>query len=185
MLNRMMMMGLAYDFTQDRVYLDNMVESMDYLLGRNPLNKSYISGYGENPLEHPHHRFWGNQPARGYPAAAAGRGRRRTQRQPIRSGCRNRRAWPLSRRQNPTWTPMAPIRPMRWPSTGMRRWLGPRPISIKSAARSMPQQKRTLRQPRRRRRRRCHAVKRPLTPRPGTGSPWDSCDWRPAPGDRV
>ncbi len=60
-LNRMMMMGLAYDFTQEEAYLDGMVESMDYLLGRNPLNKSYVSGYGENPLTYPHHRYWANE----------------------------------------------------------------------------------------------------------------------------
>ena len=111
-LNRMMMMGLAYDFTQDRVYLDNMVESMDYLLGRNPLNKSYVSGYGEDPLEHPHHRFWGNQPALGFPPAPAGLSPADpTAVPPIRRP--QRQAWPLNRRRNPMWTPMAPIRPMR------------------------------------------------------------------------
>lgn len=59
-----MMMGLAYDFIQDRVCLDGMTRSMDYLLGGNPLNKICIFGYVENPLEHRHHRFRGNQPAR-------------------------------------------------------------------------------------------------------------------------
>jgi endoglucanase len=31
---------------------------MDYLLGRNPLDQSFISGFGARPLENPHHRFW-------------------------------------------------------------------------------------------------------------------------------
>ena len=31
---------------------------MDYLLGRNPLDQSYVTGYGARPLENPHHRFW-------------------------------------------------------------------------------------------------------------------------------
>jgi endoglucanase len=34
---------------------------MDYLLGRNALAHSFVAGYGERALEHPHHRFWGNQ----------------------------------------------------------------------------------------------------------------------------
>jgi endoglucanase len=34
---------------------------MDYILGRNALDKSYVSGYGENPLRNPHHRFWARQ----------------------------------------------------------------------------------------------------------------------------
>jgi len=71
-LNRMMVMGLAYDFTKEQVYLDSMLESMDYLLGRNPLNKSYISGYGTDPLTHPHHRFWANQPDKGFPPPPPG-----------------------------------------------------------------------------------------------------------------
>lgn len=71
-LNQMLLMGLAYDFTQDRTYLDGMVESMDYILGRNPLNKSYVAGYGKNPLQHPHHRFWMNQPDDGYPPPPPG-----------------------------------------------------------------------------------------------------------------
>jgi len=71
-LNRMLIMGYAYDFTGDQKYLDGMTESMDYLLGRNPLHKSYVSGYGEDPLQHPHHRFWGNDPARGFPPPPPG-----------------------------------------------------------------------------------------------------------------
>jgi endoglucanase len=71
-LNNMLFMGLAYDFTGDPTYVDAVRESMDYLLGRNPLNKSYISGYGEDPLEHPHHRFWGNDLERGFPPPPPG-----------------------------------------------------------------------------------------------------------------
>jgi endoglucanase len=53
-------------------YLNGVRESMDYLLGRNPLHKSYVSGYGQVPLEHPHHRFWANDPALGYPPPPPG-----------------------------------------------------------------------------------------------------------------
>jgi endoglucanase len=34
---------------------------MDYLLGNNPLDQSYVTGYGARPLEHPHHRFFAHQ----------------------------------------------------------------------------------------------------------------------------
>ena len=31
---------------------------MDYVLGRNALGKSYVTGYGARPLMNPHHRLW-------------------------------------------------------------------------------------------------------------------------------
>jgi len=34
---------------------------MDYLLGRNAMDQSYLTGYGERPLMNPHHRFWAFQ----------------------------------------------------------------------------------------------------------------------------
>ncbi|HEX7667999.1 MAG TPA: glycoside hydrolase family 9 protein, partial [Polyangiaceae bacterium] len=60
-LNNALVLGLAHDFTKSPKYAAAMVDAMDYLLGRNPVAKSYVSGYGENPLEHPHHRFWSKQ----------------------------------------------------------------------------------------------------------------------------
>ena len=71
-LNTAMLMGLAYDFTSDRKYLDGATQTMDYILGRNALNKSFVTGYGANPVQHPHHRFWANQPDQGYPAPPPG-----------------------------------------------------------------------------------------------------------------
>jgi endoglucanase len=60
-LDNAIVLALAHDFTHDAKYLAGVVGAMDYILGRNPLAKSYVSGYGENPLEHPHHRFFANQ----------------------------------------------------------------------------------------------------------------------------
>jgi endoglucanase len=71
-LNRAMMLALAYDSTGAMRYLNGVTESMNYLLGRNALNFSFISGYGTQSLAHPHHRFWGNQPANGYPPPPPG-----------------------------------------------------------------------------------------------------------------
>ena len=60
-LNNAILLALAHDFTQDAKYLNGVTESMDYLLGRNALTFSFVSGYGVRALEHPHHRFWANQ----------------------------------------------------------------------------------------------------------------------------
>jgi endoglucanase len=71
-LNNMMLVSLAYQITRDTQYLDSVRVNMDYILGRNPVNQSYVSGYGTYALLHPHHRFWANDPANGYPPPPAG-----------------------------------------------------------------------------------------------------------------
>jgi endoglucanase len=60
-VNDMVIFGLAYDFTKDKKYANGVVDSMDYLLGRNPKVQSYITGYGSRPLTNPHHRVWAHQ----------------------------------------------------------------------------------------------------------------------------
>jgi endoglucanase len=45
---------------------------MDYLLGRNPLDQSYVSGYGARPMRNPHHRFWAHQLNPAYPSPPPG-----------------------------------------------------------------------------------------------------------------
>lgn len=57
-VNNALVLALAHDFTGQRRYLDGVVQGMDYLLGRNPLDFSYVAGYGRRFLENPHHRFW-------------------------------------------------------------------------------------------------------------------------------
>ena len=57
-LNRSVIMGTAYEFTSNPPYLNAVLEGVNYLLGRNPMDKSYVSGYGVRPLMNPHHRFW-------------------------------------------------------------------------------------------------------------------------------
>jgi endoglucanase len=60
-LNNMIVLALAADFTGGVKYLNGVVEGMDYMLGKNPMVQSYVTGYGENQLKHPHHRFWAHQ----------------------------------------------------------------------------------------------------------------------------
>lgn len=57
-LNRAMMLALAHRFTGEARYRNAVVDAADYILGRNPLGQSYVSGFGWNPLRNPHHRFW-------------------------------------------------------------------------------------------------------------------------------
>lgn len=71
-VNNSLVLALAYDFTDDEKYLDGVVEGMDYLLGRNGLGQSYVTGYGERPLRNPHHRFWAKQANDKYPSAPPG-----------------------------------------------------------------------------------------------------------------
>ncbi|MBI5957612.1 MAG: glycoside hydrolase family 9 protein [Chloroflexi bacterium] len=60
-LNNAIILAMAYDFTGDEVYLNGVIAALDYLLGRNALSTSFVSGYGEVAPQHVHHRFWGNQ----------------------------------------------------------------------------------------------------------------------------
>jgi endoglucanase len=38
-------------------YTASAKDHLDYLVGRNALSQSYITGYGDNAAEHPHHRL--------------------------------------------------------------------------------------------------------------------------------
>lgn len=71
-LNNMMIVAEAYNITGEPQYLDAVRESMSYILGRNPVNISYVSGYGTYAMIHPHHRFWANDEGNGYPPPPAG-----------------------------------------------------------------------------------------------------------------
>lgn len=71
-LNNLIILSLAHDFTSNVKYLNGAVEGMDYLLGRNPLSQSYVTGYGERALKNPHHRFWSHQVNEKFPTAPPG-----------------------------------------------------------------------------------------------------------------
>jgi endoglucanase len=71
-LNNMIAIALASDFTKEAKYVEAVGDGMDYLLGRNPMDQSYVTGYGERPLEHPHHRFWAHQANASFPSAPPG-----------------------------------------------------------------------------------------------------------------
>jgi endoglucanase len=58
LLNRGILLGLAHDFSREPRFRDAVVDVADYLLGRNPLGQSYVSGFGTKAMRRPHHRFW-------------------------------------------------------------------------------------------------------------------------------
>ncbi|WP_253767548.1 glycoside hydrolase family 9 protein [Goodfellowiella coeruleoviolacea] len=60
-LNNMVVLGTAFDLTGRAEYRDAVLSGFDYLLGRNPLNQSYVTGYGERASHNQHHRFWAHQ----------------------------------------------------------------------------------------------------------------------------
>jgi endoglucanase len=73
-VNEAIVMSYAYEFSDRKStkYLSGATTAMDYILGRNPNVQSYVTGFGENPLENPHHRFWAYQADNTFPKAPAG-----------------------------------------------------------------------------------------------------------------
>lgn len=60
-LNNMVVMATAYDINGKRKYLDGVLEGMDYILGRNALNNSYVTGYGDRFSQNMHSRWYAHQ----------------------------------------------------------------------------------------------------------------------------
>jgi endoglucanase len=71
-LNRAVVLGVAWQIDRKPAYRNAVVASLDYILGRNPLDRSYVTGFGTRPMQHPHHRFWAAQADPRYPAPPAG-----------------------------------------------------------------------------------------------------------------
>jgi endoglucanase len=72
LLNRAIILGLAERITGDQKYRDGARDVIDYVLGRNPLDQSYVSGFGTRPMRNPHHRFWARGIDRRYPPPPPG-----------------------------------------------------------------------------------------------------------------
>jgi len=48
---------IAYRINNNSEYLQGALDQLHYVLGRNPLSKSYVTGVGTNYPRHPHHRL--------------------------------------------------------------------------------------------------------------------------------
>ena len=70
--NNAIVLGFAYDLTNDVKYLNGAASSFDYLLGRNAMENSYVTGWGTNTTSYPHHRYWCPQMKDGWPYAPSG-----------------------------------------------------------------------------------------------------------------
>lgn len=55
-LNQAVLLLQAYRLGGERAYLDAAQSQLDYVLGRNPLGRSYVTGFGARPPMHIHHR---------------------------------------------------------------------------------------------------------------------------------
>ncbi|MFF5173084.1 glycoside hydrolase family 9 protein [Micromonospora sp. NPDC000089] len=60
-INNAVVLAVAYDLTRDAKYRDGAVQAADYLLGRNALNISYVTGWGERSAQNQHSRIFGHQ----------------------------------------------------------------------------------------------------------------------------
>jgi len=55
--NQTMVLLSAYKATNDNSYLTAAYKTMDYLLGRNAVGISFVTGFGESSPQRPHHRI--------------------------------------------------------------------------------------------------------------------------------
>jgi endoglucanase len=72
MLNRAIVLGVAWQIHPTSAYRDAAIASIDYVLGRNALDQSYVTGFGVRTMRHPHHRFWAVMADPRYPAPPSG-----------------------------------------------------------------------------------------------------------------
>ncbi|MDM7856050.1 glycoside hydrolase family 9 protein [Cellulomonas alba] len=61
LLTNLTVLAAAYDVTRDPRYRDGVAEGIDYLLGRNALGLSYVTGYGTRYAAHQHSRWYAHQ----------------------------------------------------------------------------------------------------------------------------
>jgi len=61
LLNNIAVLGAGYDLSGDAALLAAARESMDYVLGRNALSLSYVTGYGSSYVRNQHSRWFAHQ----------------------------------------------------------------------------------------------------------------------------
>ncbi len=70
--NNLVVVGTAFDLTGDEKYRRSVLEGVDYLLGRNALNQSYVTGWGEVASHQQHNRWWAHELDPALPSPPAG-----------------------------------------------------------------------------------------------------------------
>jgi endoglucanase len=71
-LNNLIVLGTAYDISGASKYRSGVVEGVDYLFGRNALNRSYVTGYGTVTAQNQHTRMYAHQLDAALPHPPAG-----------------------------------------------------------------------------------------------------------------
>jgi endoglucanase len=71
-LNNLVVLAAAHRLTSDQEFLDAAAEGMDYLLGRNALGQSYVTGYGTDSSSHQRTRQFGHDLDPGMPPPPRG-----------------------------------------------------------------------------------------------------------------
>ncbi len=61
LLNQLTVLGAAWSLTGGRRYRDGLAEGMDYVLGRNALGVSYVTGHGARAVHNQHSRWYAHQ----------------------------------------------------------------------------------------------------------------------------
>jgi len=60
-LNNMVVLSAAFEITRQDRYRDGVLTGIDYVLGRNALNQSYVTGYGEVSSQNEHSRWYAHE----------------------------------------------------------------------------------------------------------------------------
>ncbi|MBC6462725.1 glycoside hydrolase family 9 protein [Actinomadura sp. HBU206391] len=71
-INNVVVIATAYDLTGDTAYRDGALRGMDYVFGRNALNQSYVTGWGEQSSRHQHSRMYAHDLDPALPEPPAG-----------------------------------------------------------------------------------------------------------------
>lgn len=72
LIQNMIVVATAYDITGDKRYLQAVRESMDYILGRNALGISYVTGYGTSYAQRQYSNMFAASTDPSYPAVPKG-----------------------------------------------------------------------------------------------------------------
>ncbi len=60
-INNLVVLATAFDLTGRARYRDGALEGLDYVLGRNALNQSYVTGWGDTTSQNQHSRLYGHE----------------------------------------------------------------------------------------------------------------------------
>ena len=71
-INNGIVLATAFDLTADVRYRNGAVQTMDYIFGRNALNQSYVTGWGEKSSQNQHSRIFAHQLDESLPNPPAG-----------------------------------------------------------------------------------------------------------------